>query len=172
MQAPPAVAQAGRLTDPPNGASAGPDWLDRLAALPGAGVLVVGLRHWWHRHPARTAAVLAADAAKAQLQPLAREHPVAVVLVAGAVGMLLVASRPWRWALRPVLLAGLLPRLMKKAVQLAINPQHAVARSPWSDLVQALIQQAAVWPPMAAPPTAARPVPARSTDDRGQSPLH
>lgn len=139
MQAPTSNAAPARA-----GTGSGPAWLDRLSALPPVGLLVLGLRRWWHRHPARTAAVLAADQAKTHLQPLARQHPVALLLGGGAAGMLLVASRPWRWALRPVLVASLLPRLL--GLTLRQQPAHG-SPSFWADLLHVL---------MTAEPTMAR----------------
>ena len=114
-------------------------WLNRMTASPGVGLLVQSLRQRWHRHPARTAVVLALAAVKTQIQPLARDHPVAFVLGAGAAGMLLAASRPWRWALRPVLLAGLLPRVLKTVLRQGLNPPPASRPNPWVDVLTVLL---------------------------------
>ena len=51
------------------------------------------------------AAVVLADAA---LTPLARRHPWMLTGAAAGVGMALGVLRPWRWLLRPAVLAGLL----------------------------------------------------------------
>ena len=103
-------------------------WLNRLSGLPGAAVLLEGLRLWWARHPWRVYGLLAADAAKMLVKPLARQHPVALVLGAGALGVALRWVRPWRWLWRSgaatALLAGLLPQLLSHGVQATRRPQQ------------------------------------------------
>ncbi len=87
-------------------------WWNEVKALPGAGVLIDAAQGWWARHPLRTTAVLLAHAALAAARPIARRHPLSAVLAAFLFGGLLVWSRPWRWALKPALLAGLLPQIL------------------------------------------------------------
>ena len=91
-------------------------WLDRLKAVPGAAVVMEALQAWWRSHPLRIATMIGADASLAVLQPLARRHPVALVLGAALLGGLFAWSRPWRWLLKPALFAGLMPQLLAKAV--------------------------------------------------------
>lgn len=106
-----------------NGASSQPlpDWLGRLANLPAARLLLEGLRLWWGRHPLRVVGLLAFDATKVLVQPLTRQHPLALVLGAAVVGATLGWARPWRWLLRSgaatAVLAGLLPHLLRHSLQ-------------------------------------------------------
>ncbi len=120
-------AQGGAwCASPASAADAGPRlpaWLDRLASLPVAKLLVEALGAWWSRHPLRLAAQLATDAAQVLVQPLAQRHPIGLVLGSALAGSLLAWSRPWRWACRPALtpalLAGLLPQLISQMVRQA-----------------------------------------------------
>ncbi len=96
--------------------ASGGGWLAYLASVPGAAMLLDGLRLWWGRHPWRVYGVLAADAARLLVRPVAQKHPVALVLAAGVLGAALRWVRPWRWIWRSgaatALLAGLLPQLL------------------------------------------------------------
>jgi hypothetical protein len=89
-------------------------WLVSLKSIPGADVVIEALGSWWARHPLRLAVLTAFDAAKVLVQPMARRHPLVLVLGALLLGGLLVSSRPWRWILRPALFAGFLPQLFYK----------------------------------------------------------
>jgi hypothetical protein len=80
------------------------------------GVMVDALKTWWQHHPARPATALAGSAARSVLKPVADRHPVALVVGAAAVGASIVAIKPWRWGLRPAVLAGLLPPLVTSAI--------------------------------------------------------
>lgn len=86
--------------------------LHQLNSVPGAKMVLELLQGWWRRHPLHSAGSVAADAAKAMVGPLTQRHPLGVVAGAAVLGGLLVWSRPWRWLLKPALLAGLLPQLI------------------------------------------------------------
>jgi hypothetical protein len=96
----------------PQALGTGAPWWSGLMELPGAGVLLEALRTWWPQHPLRNAALVALHSALIVVRPVARRHPLGLVLGAFLAGGLLAWSRPWRWALKPVLLAGLLPQLL------------------------------------------------------------
>ena len=85
---------------------------DTLSSLPGVRLLVEALGLWWDHHPLRATGLLAAEAAKAAVAPLAQRHPWLLVAGALVVGGLLARSRPWRWGLPSALFAGLLPQLL------------------------------------------------------------
>ena len=105
-------------------------WLESLKAVPGATLLIEAVRSWWARHPLRIPAMVAADAAKAAVQPMAQRHPLGVVLGALLLGGLFAWSRPWRWILTPALFAGLLPQLFSKAMaQVPVQSWLAVLTS-------------------------------------------
>ena len=81
------------------------------------------------RRPAQTATQTLAhaggDAAQALLRPLARQHPWALMGVAAIAGAAVVAGRPWRWLLRPALLASLFSQLALGALtRAAARPPH------------------------------------------------
>lgn len=103
--------EAGDRTPRPAGA-ADRTWVDVLSDLPVAGVVVGLVRHWWSGHPLRAVASVVAGAANAVLKPVAARHPWGLVAGALVLGGLLAWSRPWRWALTPVVFAGVLPRLL------------------------------------------------------------
>ena len=101
----------------PGGRATAPSWLDTLKALPGAAVVAEAIGSWWARHPWRVAAIVAASTASAVVKPLAQRHPLGLMVGAVLVGGLIAWSRPWRWAVKPALFAGLLPQLLLAALR-------------------------------------------------------
>ena len=67
-------------------------------------------------NPLRIAGSLAADAVQSAVQPMARRHPLGLVLGAAVAGGMVAWSRPWRWALTPALIATVLPQLVIKGI--------------------------------------------------------
>lgn len=126
----------------------------RARKLPAADVLIDAVETWWAAHPLHTAGAMAAEASKAYVQPIARRNPIALVAGAAVFGAVFFLTRPWRWALRPVLLAGLLPQIVS----------HALRRAPvgtWVDIASAFARRrsaAAARPRTADPFHAPRPV--------------
>jgi hypothetical protein len=107
-----------------------PTWLARLQHLPGAGILTEALLTWWARSPLRIAGQVAADVGRTALAPFARRHPLQLALGAMLVGGLLSWTRPWRWALKPALFAGLGPQLLSSALsQVPMTPWLAALDS-------------------------------------------
>lgn len=100
---PDAAQQAARAAAP---------WWAKLAALPGAGIVIEAAQQWWARHPLRANIVLAFNATQAVVLPVAQRHPVALVAAAFIIGGLLAWRRPQGWLLKPALFAGLLPQLL------------------------------------------------------------
>jgi hypothetical protein len=130
-----ALAQTAEANRPRtvSSAHAPPAWMDELKAIPGVGIVVQALSTWWAKYPLNTASVMAFDAANAIAKPVATRHPVALVLAALAVGGMLAYSRPWRWILKPALLAGLMAQLSAKLV--AQMPLQS-----WMSLLTAMAQ--------------------------------
>jgi hypothetical protein len=93
-------------------ARAAAPWWAKLAALPGAGIVIEAAQQWWARHPLRANILLGLNATQAVVQPIAQRHPVALVAAAFVVGGLLAWRRPLGWLLKPALFAGLLPQLL------------------------------------------------------------
>ena len=95
----------------------GASLLQRVKALPAAGPVIDSVAAWWSQHPLRAWVALAGGASTAVAQPLARRNPVTLVLTAALVGAVFAWSRPWRWALKPVLFAGLAPQLAARVAK-------------------------------------------------------
>lgn len=109
MQPPPTL--------PDKAAATGPlAWLQRLKDQPGIAVIIDALQSWWSGHPMRPLIQMASAATHAVARPIASRNPVALVVAAGVIGIVLAWSRPWRWALKPALLAGLMPQLLSRVV--------------------------------------------------------
>ena len=70
----------------------------------------------------QTAAAQAADLLLGALRTWWTRHPWVLVGLSALGGALLVWSRPWRWLLSPLLVAGLLPRLIVKAMSQVSAP--------------------------------------------------
>ncbi len=105
---------AGGASRPGPGADAGQGpsaWLQSLAALPGAAIVIDAVRDWWAKHPLHLAGEMGAEAARSVLRPVALRHPLALVLGALLLGGVLAWTRPWRWILKPAWFAGLWPEL-------------------------------------------------------------
>jgi hypothetical protein len=100
----------------------GAAWTWGDALLPGIAGLV---RHWWSGHPLRAAAGLAAGVTTLALRPLAARHPWGLVAGAVVLGGLLAWTRPWRWTLKPALLAGVLPQLLLALLKTPPQPPPA-----------------------------------------------
>jgi hypothetical protein len=130
------------------------------AADGGTAPVLDALQEWWASHPLHVAGVVAADAAKTLIRPIAQRHPIALVAGALLLGGMLVWAKPWRGILKPALLAGLLPQLLSKAM--AVVPIES-----WLAVLSSLTREAAPTAPAAAtaPPTA-------DTSHPPQSPLH
>lgn len=91
-------------------------WLDILKLNPAARIVLAAVGAWWAQHPLHLLGRASATTAKAALQPLARSHPLGLVAGALLLGGLLAWLRPWRWALKSALFAGLLPQLVSQAM--------------------------------------------------------
>ena len=91
-------------------------WLARLRHQPSIAVIVDALQSWWSRHPLRPLLQVATEATNAVAKPIAQHNPVTLVVAAGLLGVVLAWSRPWRWALKPALFAGLMPQLVSRVI--------------------------------------------------------
>jgi hypothetical protein len=91
-------------------------FLDTVREIPIIGVVAESMRDWWAHHPLHAVGEVVVGASAAAVVPLARRHPYALVLIAGAVAAALVWRRPWRWLFSSAVFAGLLPRLASRAI--------------------------------------------------------
>lgn len=94
----------------------GASWEQRLRSVPGVSLLVDVVQAWWQQHPLRAGSLVAREVSRAALRPIARRHPFALVGAALVVGAALAWARPWRWAVKSALFAGLLPQLVSRVV--------------------------------------------------------
>jgi hypothetical protein len=109
-------------------------WLDFLTSTPGANVLRQAVNAWWTAHPLRVVCMSAAGAIKTLVEPLAQRHPIGLTAGAAVVGAIVVQIRPWRWLLKPVLFAGLLP-------QIVVTAAAQVPAKSWIKMLASLMQQ-------------------------------
>ncbi len=86
------------------------------ATIPNSGLLIEALSQWWAYYTAQGNGRTAADVAGDILRPMAKRHPLALVLGATALGALIAWSKPWRWALKPQLFAAWGPALVSGAL--------------------------------------------------------
>ena len=91
-------------------------WLERLKDQPSIALVIDALQSWWSRHPMRAVEHVASEATNAVARPIAQHNPVLLVVAAGVLGIVFAWSRPWRWALKPALFAGLMPQLVSRVV--------------------------------------------------------
>ncbi|MEO8155490.1 MAG: hypothetical protein ABI605_20675 [Rhizobacter sp.] len=127
-------ASAGRRTNNRPMLGGAPGWLDGLLTLPGARVVFDALRSWWSQHPMRLATLVATDAAKTLVRPLAQRNPLGLVLGALVVGGVLAWVKPWRGIIKPALFAGLLPQIISRAMA-------QVPVESWMSVLMTLAQQ-------------------------------
>lgn len=104
--------------EPATGGSMLDPLLDRALALPGVTILLDTLSSWWNHHPWRAVGTVAADAGRDIVAPIAKRHPVYLMLGAALFGAVLLRWGPWRWVVKRTLLAGFVPLL---ATRLAAN---------------------------------------------------
>ena len=108
-------------------------WMNQLKTQPAAAVVLDTLGNWWSQHPLRVIGLVAVEAARTMARPVGQRHPFALVAVSFVVGGLFVWTRPWRWILKPALLASLLPQLIRRTIA------HTSSRS-WLAMLAALTQ--------------------------------
>ena len=68
-----------------------------LHGSPVATVALTALQEWWQGHPWRATGELVAEELHATLTPVVRRHPVAAMVLSGAIGLAIVKGKPWRW---------------------------------------------------------------------------
>ena len=80
------------------------------------GIVREVIGEWWAEHPLHASATLAFRASRTAIVPLVRRHPAAVLGGAAVVGAVIIWTRPWRWLLRPALIAGVASQLAARAI--------------------------------------------------------
>jgi hypothetical protein len=98
------------------GAGRGTSWLHSFKQQPAVGIVIDTVKSWWSKHPLRAVLNVAIDASSAVIKPIAQHNPKTLVFAAALLGAAFAYSRPWRWALKPALFAGLMPQLISRVV--------------------------------------------------------
>ncbi len=149
----PCSARADKPGDTNNSRSAAADWgwLEPLRTWPVfAAVCDIGT-DWWQRHPLRPASHAVMHTVSEVFKPLARRHPVALVLGAAGVGAVVVWLRPWRWLPVSAVLAGVLARAWPQVLS------STLARMPLEAWLAAFAAMATPNPASNAPTSSATP---------------
>jgi hypothetical protein len=141
----------------------------RLKTLPGAALILDSLDSWWRQHPLRTAGLMAGEASKTLVTPMARRSPGTLLLAATGAGALFILLKPWRWLLRPALFVGLVPQIAS----------HAMKRMPmdyWVQMMSSLARSGrnapASRPATAAAATGTPASTVRAASTTASSPMH
>lgn len=85
------------------------------------------ISEWWSEHPLHASATLALSASRTAIVPLVRRHPAAVLGGAAALGAVIIWARPWRWLLRPALVAGVASQLAARTIARLATTSKPVA---------------------------------------------
>ena len=123
------LALRGAQTTPPEGQARG--WWRNLMAMPGAALLAKALHLGISRDPLISALQAVASAALAAFKPLVQRHPLGFAAGAFVAGGLVVLFRPWRWAFKVSIVAGLLPQIL--ALLLAQQARSSSAETAKAD---------------------------------------
>jgi hypothetical protein len=119
---PSAAAPASGLQADPRQPQAGPRQPSQPAPARLSTVLIGALASAWLRRPAQAPVQVGLAVLEGALSPLARRHPWALIATAAGVGAALGLARPWRWLLRPALLAGLVTPLVSQLALRCLRP--------------------------------------------------
>lgn len=105
-----------------------PGWVTSLTTLPVVGVVAESVLGWWSQHPFRPLTQVITEASGVAIKPVAEESPILLVAGAAVAGVIVAWLRPWRWMLRSVVFAGLVPQLASRiASKLPIDAWVAMA---------------------------------------------
>jgi len=110
------LAPPARPAAAPSAGSGGKSWEERLRDIPGMATVIDVVKVWWQQHPLHAVSIVAGEVGRTTLRPIASRHPLALVGVAMLAGAVLAWARPWRWALRSALFAGLAPQVASRVV--------------------------------------------------------
>jgi hypothetical protein len=91
------------------------------------GIVSEVISEWWAEHPLHASAAFALSASRTAIVPLVRRHPAAVLGGAAALGAVIVWTRPWRWILRPALVAGVASQLAARTITRMATASKPVA---------------------------------------------
>jgi hypothetical protein len=80
------------------------------------GIVTEVISEWWAEHPLHASAAFALSASRTAIVPLVRRHPAATLGGAAALGAVIIWARPWRWLLRPALVAGVASQLAARTI--------------------------------------------------------
>lgn len=90
----------------PEAPAVAPGWVQALGNHPLVNGVLSAARDWWVHHPVYGVVRVVGLSASQSVGPVARRHPLALVGAAFVVGAASVRLRPWRWLLRPALIAS------------------------------------------------------------------